>query len=304
MFAIIMSMRLQSVKSDYQNLNINMQQPDVFYGNCIFEKTLHLKNSAISSIVYDCVTEKTRSAESFIADHSICYIQSGILEFELAGQTIRFSEGEAFFVKRHLLARVVKYPAEGASYKSIWVSLSQETLKGVSAARNLTARPDAGHSSAFSSLNIEGLLKNYFESLPAYQDAAAADFLIKLKIEEGIFLLLNRHPELQDALFNFQQPAKADLEIYMNANFRYNIEMKHFALLTGRSLAAFKRDFNKTFNMSPNRWLVKRRLEEARYLIKKKRKKVLEVYREVGFEDLSHFSYAFKKAYGVAPSYL
>jgi AraC-like DNA-binding protein len=263
-----------------------------------------LKQSTASSILYDCEPEITRSAENFISDHSICYVQSGMLEFELAGQIIRFYEGEAFFVRRYLLARAVKYPAADGEYKSLWVYLSQETLRDISSARNLTAGSDADQNTAFSNLNTEGLLKNYFESLPAYQNAEAADFLIKLKIEEGIFLLLNRHPELKDVLFNFNQPDKADLEVFMNTNFRYNIEIKHFAALTGRSLAAFKRDFNKTFNMSPNRWLVKRRLEEARFLIKKKRKKVLEVYREVGFEDLSHFSYAFKKAYGIAPSYL
>jgi AraC-like DNA-binding protein len=275
-----------------------------FTGYCIFGKTIFLKQSAASSIFYDCEREITRSAESFIANHSICYIQSGMLEFELAGQIIRFCEGEAFFVRRHLLARSVKHPAVDNEYKSLWVHLSQEMLRDISTIRNLTAGPDADQNTAFSNLNTEGLLKNYFESLPAYQDAEAADFLIKLKIEEGIFLLLNRHPELKDVLFNFSPPDKADLEVFMNANFRYNIEMQYFAALTGRSLAAFKRDFNKTFNMSPNRWLVKRRLEEARFLIKKKRKKVLDVYREVGFEDLSHFSYAFKKAYGIAPSYL
>jgi len=37
-------------------------------------------------------------------------------------------------------------------------------------------------------------------------------------------------------------------------------------------------------------------------LIKEKGSKPSDVYLEVGFEDLSHFSYAFKNAFGVAPS--
>ncbi|WP_084153028.1 helix-turn-helix domain-containing protein [Pedobacter jeongneungensis] len=34
------------------------------------------------------------------------------------------------------------------------------------------------------------------------------------------------------------------------------------------------------------------------------REKYTEVYLQVGFEDLSHFSFAFKKAFGMAPSAL
>ena len=38
------------------------------------------------------------------------------------------------------------------------------------------------------------------------------------------------------------------------------------------------------------------------FLIKRKGLKVSDVYMEVGFKDFSHFSFAFKKAYGIAPS--
>jgi AraC-like DNA-binding protein len=74
------------------------------------------------------------------------------------------------------------------------------------------------------------------------------------------------------------------------------------AFLTGRSLSTFKRDFKKTFNTTAGRWLTKRRLEEANYLIARKGKTASEIYLDLGFEDLSHFSSAYKKAFGNAPS--
>jgi len=43
-------------------------------------------------------------------------------------------------------------------------------------------------------------------------------------------------------------------------------------------------------------------LQEAYYLIKEKGKAPSAIYLDLGFEDLSHFSFAFKKAYGVAPT--
>ncbi len=104
--------------------------------------------------------------------------------------------------------------------------------------------------------------------------------------------------------FNFGIPQKIDLEEFMNRNFRFNITLERFAFLTGRSLSSFKRDFFKTFNLTPGIWLTKKRLDEAYFLIHKQHQKPTEIYMDLGFEDLSHFSYAFKKQFGKAPTEL
>jgi AraC-like DNA-binding protein len=88
----------------------------------------------------------------------------------------------------------------------------------------------------------------------------------------------------------------------MLKNYHFNVELQRFAYLTGRSLSTFKRDFEKIFHVTPSRWLVQKRLEEAYHLIRDEGKAPSDVYLEVGFEDLSHFSFAFKKKYGLAPS--
>ncbi len=88
----------------------------------------------------------------------------------------------------------------------------------------------------------------------------------------------------------------------MNRNYKFNFGIKRFAFLTGRSLSAFKREFKETFDETPNRWLIHRRLQEAHFLIEKKNKKPSEIYLELGFETLSHFSFAFKKQFGLTPT--
>jgi AraC-like DNA-binding protein len=49
---------------------------------------------------------------------------------------------------------------------------------------------------------------------------------------------------------------------------------------------------------------VKRRLQESHFLIEQKNKKPTEIYLDLGFEDLSHFSHAFKKLFGLTPTEL
>nr|WP_262919796.1 AraC family transcriptional regulator [Niabella hibiscisoli] len=78
--------------------------------------------------------------------------------------------------------------------------------------------------------------------------------------------------------------------------------MEQIASYTGRSLATFKRDFSKISNLTPQKWLIKRRLEAAYIKLKEEGKKVQDVYIEVGFKNPSHFSTAFKRQYGVPPA--
>ena len=90
----------------------------------------------------------------------------------------------------------------------------------------------------------------------------------------------------------------------MEKNFMFNMPMEKFGYLTGRSLTTFKRDFKKKFDTTPQKWLTQKRLELAHFHLTDKHKRVVDVCYEVGFENLSHFSYAFKKHFGYAPTTL
>ena len=64
----------------------------------------------------------------------------------------------------------------------------------------------------------------------------------------------------------------------------------------------FLREFAKAFGATPHRYLVRRRLEEARRLLAEGSATVLEACFEVGFADPSAFARAFRRRYGTSPS--
>ncbi|MEO3404631.1 AraC family transcriptional regulator [Mucilaginibacter sp. CAU 1740] len=255
-------------------------------------------------IVYSCYSEVSRAGEQFIADHIFGYILSGDSELYVNGKNYYFKQGDYRFLKRNELAKFAKHPPQGGEFKTITIGMDQDTLKAMSSELDLQAD---GHYTGDSALFLKpnALFSNYIQSLSPYMDKTVDEInpaLTRHKVKEAVMILLETNPELKNVLFDFSEPGKIDLEAFMTKNYKFNVDINRFAYLTGRSLATFKRDFERIFNTSPNRWIQTQRLKDAYYLLKEKGEKVSDVYMDVGFKDLSHFSFAFKKAYGVAPS--
>lgn len=260
-------------------------------------------NKLKNSITYSCYFNKSREGEQFVPEHVFSYQISGMLTLYDGNKEYTFFEGDFRFIKRNNLLKFNKQPPKDGEFKSISVYLDQETLRKISVEYNYSAN-NIHEGDAVIGLEPQQLFTSYLESLKPYDQFNGADNhdLQALKLKEAVLILLKTNPSLKDILFDFSAPGKIDLEAFMNKNYHFNVTLNRFAYLTGRSLATFKRDFEKIFRTSPSRWLLQRRLKEAYYQIKEKGKKPSEVYLEVGFEDLSHFSFAFKNAFGQAPT--
>ncbi|WP_183565661.1 helix-turn-helix domain-containing protein [Mucilaginibacter sp. SP1R1] len=256
-----------------------------------------------SEIHYSCYYTRSRGGEQFIPEHAFSYQISGNLTLTDANKEYTSGPGDFRLSRRNHLVKFLKQPPPGGEFKSVSVFLDQTTLRNFSIEYGYRAEKNH-ESDSIISLKPNPLYKSYMESLLPYEQIQQPGDknLLSLKLREAILILLQANPELKDVLFDFSEPGKIDLEGFMNKNFHFNVQLKRFAYLTGRSLATFKRDFEKIFHLTPSRWLQHRRLQEAHYQIKEEGKAPSEVYLELGFEDLSHFSFAFKKAFGVAPS--
>ena len=156
-------------------------------------------------------------------------------------------------------------------------------------------------------VNNDVTLAAYFQSMLAYFTGTAkpADSLLTLKLKELIVSILLGHnnPELAGY---FQSLLKSDappLSQIMEANFCYNLGLEDFAKLTHRSLSTFKRDFQKYYKQPPGKWLLQKRLDYSAVLLKNPALNVSQVALDCGFEDLSHFSRAFKDKFGVPPAH-
>ncbi|TWI94774.1 AraC-like DNA-binding protein [Mucilaginibacter frigoritolerans] len=238
-------------------------------------------------------------------EHSTLVLQvSGHFTLETAAQKISMKKGEMLLIRKNQLGEITKMPLDGKDYQTIIIILKEDMLRKFALEEQIESRQKYT-----GPLNIlipgNDFLRGFFQSVIPYvhnpEENTTKD-LGMLKVKEGVQLLLHAMPELKDFLFDFSEPYKMDLEKFMVNNFHFNVPVEKFAQLTGRSLAGFKRDFQKTFDMSPRHWLQEKRLTEARHLIEKKNKKPSAIYLDLGFETLSHFSHSFKKKFGKAPT--
>jgi AraC-like DNA-binding protein len=181
----------------------------------------------------------------------------------------------------------------------------RDVVREVSGQLNVRQEGGALHKGAIL-VNGDVTLAAYFQSMLSYFSGTAkpAETLLTLKIKELIvsILLGGNNPEL--AAY-FQSLLKSDappLSQIMEANFCYNLALEEFAKLSHRSLSTFKRDFRKYYNQPPGKWLLHKRLEYSAVLLKNPALNVSQVAMDCGFEDLSHFSRAFKEKFGTSPA--
>jgi AraC-like DNA-binding protein len=255
-------------------------------------------------IFYSYLSAVRKDKVCFWNHHTLVLQVSGQLVLETSVQKIAMTGGEMLLIRKNQLGTLTKTPVPGGHYETIIISLQEDLMRRIVLEEKLEAdRKYIGPPNMLIPTNE--FLQGYFQSIVPYarsSGAAMTNEMGILKVKEGVKLLLLAMPALRNFLFDFSAPHKIDLEKFMVANYHFNVPIERFAQLTGRSLAAFKRDFLKTFGAPPRQWLQDKRLTEAKHLIESRHEKPAAFYLDLGFESLSHFSHSFKKKFGIAPS--
>ncbi len=258
------------------------------------------------NILLSCEYDFHFGTEQLVPHHALGLIISGTMEIFTPDGTRYLEAGTIGIMRKNTLLKTKKHPSpDGKPFKSFSLFLTEEELKSFALKNNV---PQQGRFSGETLYEIpkDGIFNGFFQSVIPYFDKPDhfSPKLSAIKTEEAIELLLQLDPSFYSFLFDFSEPFKIDLEGFMMKNFLFNIPLKEFARLTGRSLSTFKRDFSKVFEDSPEKWLRKRRLSEAHALLELQLHKPSDVYLQVGFENFSHFSTAFKNEFGYNPSSL
>lgn len=267
---------------------------------------MELPNSLNKGKVFmTCVMDEIYTWENVYPEHILAYVFSGELVITYGSDTLTFVAGDTVLVPKNQLSRSIKKPVDGEPFKCLTILLPDEKLRDFYLNR-MILETWAENIARQRPVKSHPLLNSFFESLLPYfemQDELP-EKLVAIKIQELLTIVDTVDKRVSTILGTFSEIGKIDLEKYMEEHYMYNLPLDKFAFLTGRSLTTFKSDFKKAFNNTPRKWLTQKRLDLAHYKLDKEKQKTSDVYLSVGFENLSHFSFAFKKAYGYSPSQL
>ncbi|WP_044239900.1 helix-turn-helix domain-containing protein [Flexithrix dorotheae] len=256
-----------------------------------------------SGLFFSCSEKQEFVTEQIVPEHLLTYVYSGKILVTTANKTYYLPAGQAALFGRNQLAKFTKIPKDNEACKSVTVFFTQQFLQKFYATQ--TPQKHNANRPKLLFLKTNVILDDMFHSIKDHVNSNTIFITDKqaiLKINEILKLIREFDTQTDDLLLDFSEPHKIDLAGFMQTNFMFNIPISKFAYLTGRSLATFKRDFNKIFATSPQKWLTEKRLEQAHFLIAEKRMKPSQAFLEAGFENFSHFSKTFKQFFGYNPS--
>lgn len=241
-------------------------------------------------------------------EYALNYVYSGEMILDNGTEKIHVRKGECVFIPRDHHITMYKKTYMGERYCGIFLMFTRSFLREMYVRLGINRLPQKNRAPKLDKgvikLPATVELASLFASMTPYFNPSVKpkDNFMELKLQEGLMALLAIDERFVPTMFDFNQPWKIDILEFMEANFMCDLSMEEIAHYTGRSLATFKRDFKRISHLTPEKWLIKRRLEKAYELMKTGNRKVVEVYAEVGFRNPSHFSTAFKKEFGVAPT--
>ncbi|RKN79695.1 AraC family transcriptional regulator [Ulvibacterium marinum] len=237
----------------------------------------------------------------YTTQHEILHVIHGRCKLTIDGRNIELFDGQSILMPKHT---ILKYQKMGAPYQSILFFLKDEFIMEFLQDHSFK-EPWQKLTTPYAIFRADPLLDAAFQSMRPYIRNAAqtSKELFRIKTFEILLNLSYRTKGLPEFLSNMVMSSKIDLRLFMENMYIKKMNLKELAEISGRSLSAFKREFEELFGTSPFRWIKEKRLQTARELIVHSGKRPTEIYLDVGFEDYSHFSKSYKSHFGYLPSH-
>ncbi len=235
-----------------------------------------------------------------ILSNILIFVTKGkkILHLPFGDKTI--NAGDILFLKsgNYVISEVVD-----ESYEAFLFFYSDELLVNFIQKHNIELLADTKNTNLFSITQNRYLEAAISSMVPYFESENPINKeLIKLKFEELFLNILASNNEADfrvflSSLYNEDVLFKTKIQNnYME--FRSVKEMASYLKMSEVNLRA---KFQKVFSATPKKWLLLKKLQYAKVLLRNSELNVTQVMQKVGFSDSSWFSQSFKKEFGITP---
>lgn len=241
----------------------------------------------------------------FFEEHAVIVVLEGEKKFTSPTQEVHVEKGDILFIQRgfYLMSESIH-----EAYKSLVFFFDEKLLKefvGLHPELFNAQKDTEAVEYPILLLKSDDNFEKFIQSVFPYfrSRTELKNHFLRLKFQELLLHLmeLDSSNQLRGSLYSLYKGEKVDLSFLMNSYYLKPLTLNELARLSGRSLSAFKRDFQDEFNTSPALWLKNKRLDYADFLLRNSTKNVSEISTEIGYESVSHFIKTYKEKYGTTP---
>lgn len=266
-----------------------------------------------SLILFKQLHENLLNKEIYLSTSIVVYLKSGrqvIHDYD--GISERVEENNLIVLGKGIYTVSDFIPLNGG-FKAILFSLDDRLiskyLASIADGFSTESKTIAQRGKGTYTINANEQIKRFMTSLgDVYGSLGQTPALVELKLLELLHLIA-----IQDKSYRFIQELIAGQKKYMKRRSitdfmeRYalqNLTLDDYALLTGRSVSSFVRDFKRIYNTTPNKWILDKKVQLAHRLMLENNYSVTDAAMKSGFENVSHFIKMYKRKYGLTPKQL
>jgi AraC-like DNA-binding protein len=242
----------------------------------------------------------------FLEENILLFVTEGTINIRYGKLDYIIAKNQMVFLKKDIL---IEYQTgncqldDAKRNEFVLVSLRYELVKEFTkmAELSLTTKFEP------SAITVNGgnqQLSKFIDSLQPYfiQPEKVGSSLIKIKLLELLFYLGGSDNNILEQVLDLREHYRSNIITTVEENIMNSLSLSQLAVLAGRSLSSFRRDFLAIYNMPPSQWIRKKRLEKAQELLISTTMTVTDICYTLGFENIAHFSRLFKSQFGYPPS--
>ena len=239
----------------------------------------------------------------FIEENSLLFIAEGSLKIRYGKDEYFVCKNQIAFLKKNILVEYESDTDCSGKVEYVLILLKNEVVKEFTKLAELHLS-EAEETSPVTVNTVDKKLLVLMDSLRVYftEGEMVDGGLIKIKLLELLFCLSGNNDIILKQLLDLREHFRTDIKTTVEENVTNSLSLHQLAVLAGRSLSSFRRDFLAIYNMPPSQWIRQKRLEKARELLVSTTMTITDICYTTGFENIAHFSRLFKSQFRHSPS--
>jgi AraC-like DNA-binding protein len=274
---------------------------DVMKNKSTKSKSLAFKNTNDIQLITHAEQQK---GAVYLEENSILFLISGKLTISYGMMKEQASENQLIFLKKNILiAYEMDVSGMDGCIEYIVFKLRSDLITEFTKMADLSS-PFATQLMPFIITGIDNTFSHFIASLQAclFYPESIQSRLSKIKLMELLFYLASYNTTILSQLLQLRERFQTNITALVEENILNSMPLHQLAVLAGRSLSSFRRDFLSIYNMPPSQWIRQQRLEKAKDLLCSTTMSITDICYTTGFENIAHFSRLFKSHYRSSPS--